>query len=414
MIALRCALQAGLGPEQLRGIAGGDDRARARRRARRPTSGRRRARRARRSTCCSSASSATSRRVRAASSAGPTRPSRSRSRGSPARSGTDGPHAPVFAAVLEELDAYERELAPPPPGQRFPLALRHIVHALIVARTPDVPLPALPGAPPPTRAAAGPDLSPRRRPAGSGRRPAGPAPARGARPRGGAGAVGARGRRRAGRRASRPRRATVGAAARQPHGGARGARHAGHAHGVWRPRTRDLEPAEHGARRRREADAHAAVALAAGRGGELQHGAVADLRLGQLVRVRARSGRARCRPAARPATAGDDEHGGGAWRRTYTTTGRRAARIPAAPLGPEGCPIAQRRRQPRFAREHGAGRSRAWPRTASSCARSRRTSRPGWTGCRGRAGTGSSSSASARCGSSTGSRSRSSARSRAA
>ena len=69
--------------------------------------------------------------------------------------GTDGPHASVFAAVLEELDAYERELAPPPPGQRFPLALRRLVHALIVARTPDVPLPALPGAPEPTRAAAG-------------------------------------------------------------------------------------------------------------------------------------------------------------------------------------------------------------------------------------------------------------------
>ena len=68
--------------------------------------------------------------------------------------GTDGHLAPVFSAVLEELDAYEAEIAPPPPGQRFPVALRRIVHALIVARTPDVPLPDLPGAPPPTRAEA--------------------------------------------------------------------------------------------------------------------------------------------------------------------------------------------------------------------------------------------------------------------
>jgi predicted TIM-barrel fold metal-dependent hydrolase len=68
--------------------------------------------------------------------------------------GTDGPLDDVFAAVLEALDRYEAELAPPPPGQRFPAATRHLVHALGVARTPDVPLPALPGAPPPTRAAA--------------------------------------------------------------------------------------------------------------------------------------------------------------------------------------------------------------------------------------------------------------------
>ena len=84
----------------------------------------------------------------------PTRPSRSGSRGSSCAVGTDGPHADVFAAVLEELDRYEAELAPPPPGQRFPVAMRHLVHALDVARTPDVPLPALPGAPPPTRAEA--------------------------------------------------------------------------------------------------------------------------------------------------------------------------------------------------------------------------------------------------------------------
>jgi hypothetical protein len=68
--------------------------------------------------------------------------------------GTDGPLAHVFAAVLEELDVYEDTLAPPPPGARFPVALRHVVHALVIARTPDVPLPPLPGAPPPTRAQA--------------------------------------------------------------------------------------------------------------------------------------------------------------------------------------------------------------------------------------------------------------------
>jgi predicted TIM-barrel fold metal-dependent hydrolase len=65
--------------------------------------------------------------------------------------GTDGPLASVHAAVLEQLDRYEAELEPPPPGQRFPVAARYMVHALCIARTPDVPLPALPGAPAPTR-----------------------------------------------------------------------------------------------------------------------------------------------------------------------------------------------------------------------------------------------------------------------
>jgi uncharacterized protein len=68
--------------------------------------------------------------------------------------GTDGPLADVHAAVLEQLDHYEAELAPPPPGVRFPVATRYLVHALCIARTPDVPLPALPDAPPPTRAEA--------------------------------------------------------------------------------------------------------------------------------------------------------------------------------------------------------------------------------------------------------------------
>jgi predicted TIM-barrel fold metal-dependent hydrolase len=68
--------------------------------------------------------------------------------------GTEGPLDDVFAAVLQSLDRYAEELAPPPPGLRFPAATRHLVHALGVARTPDVPLPALPDAPPPTRAEA--------------------------------------------------------------------------------------------------------------------------------------------------------------------------------------------------------------------------------------------------------------------
>jgi uncharacterized protein len=68
--------------------------------------------------------------------------------------GADGPLAHVHAAVLDALDRYEEGLAPPPPGQRFPSAVRHLVHALQVARTPDVPLPELPAAPAPTRAEA--------------------------------------------------------------------------------------------------------------------------------------------------------------------------------------------------------------------------------------------------------------------
>jgi uncharacterized protein len=69
--------------------------------------------------------------------------------------GDDGPHADVHAAVLASLDRYEAEWEPPPPGQRFPGSMRHLVHALNVARTPDVPLPDLPGAPQPTRSQAG-------------------------------------------------------------------------------------------------------------------------------------------------------------------------------------------------------------------------------------------------------------------
>ena len=65
--------------------------------------------------------------------------------------GDDGPHADVCAAVLEQLDLYREHLAPPPQGRPFPVASRFIVGALTIARTPDVPLPLRPDAPHPTR-----------------------------------------------------------------------------------------------------------------------------------------------------------------------------------------------------------------------------------------------------------------------
>jgi predicted TIM-barrel fold metal-dependent hydrolase len=68
--------------------------------------------------------------------------------------GDEHPHADVFAAVLELLDLYEENLAPPPPGRRFPISGRFLLAALNVARTPDVPLPPRPSAPHPTREAA--------------------------------------------------------------------------------------------------------------------------------------------------------------------------------------------------------------------------------------------------------------------
>jgi uncharacterized protein len=53
----------------------------------------------------------------------------------------DGPNARVFETVLELLDLYEANIAPPPPGRIFPPAGRFLLAALNIARTPDVPLP---------------------------------------------------------------------------------------------------------------------------------------------------------------------------------------------------------------------------------------------------------------------------------
>jgi uncharacterized protein len=65
--------------------------------------------------------------------------------------GDDGPHADLFAAVLEQLDLYREHIAPPVDGRPIPAASRLLVTALVIARTPDVPLPARPDAPHPTR-----------------------------------------------------------------------------------------------------------------------------------------------------------------------------------------------------------------------------------------------------------------------
>jgi predicted TIM-barrel fold metal-dependent hydrolase len=69
--------------------------------------------------------------------------------------GEDAEDAPVFAAVLELLDHYAANRdEPPTDGRPYPPAGRFMLTALAVARTPDVPLPERPQAPPPTRAEA--------------------------------------------------------------------------------------------------------------------------------------------------------------------------------------------------------------------------------------------------------------------
>src|SRR5690349_17828658 len=58
--------------------------------------------------------------------------------------GEDGDRAGVFAAVMGLLEAYEENLTTLEPGQRISPATRLLVAAMTVARTPDVPLPDLP------------------------------------------------------------------------------------------------------------------------------------------------------------------------------------------------------------------------------------------------------------------------------
>lgn len=54
---------------------------------------------------------------------------------------TEGDHAAVSAEVLHLLDLAERHHGDPPPGRGFPRSLQFVVSALVVARTPDVALP---------------------------------------------------------------------------------------------------------------------------------------------------------------------------------------------------------------------------------------------------------------------------------
>jgi hypothetical protein len=57
--------------------------------------------------------------------------------------GDDAPQAEVCAAVLDLLDTFDANMGPPVDGRPIPPAARLMVFALIVARTPDVPVPAL-------------------------------------------------------------------------------------------------------------------------------------------------------------------------------------------------------------------------------------------------------------------------------
>jgi predicted TIM-barrel fold metal-dependent hydrolase len=65
--------------------------------------------------------------------------------------GEDDPRAPHFASVLRLLDLYVENVGIVHDGRPYPPASRLLVSALAVARTPDVPVPELAEAPPPTR-----------------------------------------------------------------------------------------------------------------------------------------------------------------------------------------------------------------------------------------------------------------------
>jgi uncharacterized protein len=68
--------------------------------------------------------------------------------------GEDDPQATHFASVLRLLDLFFEYLAPPTDSRPIPLAGRLLVSALTVARTPDVPVPELEDAPAPTQSEA--------------------------------------------------------------------------------------------------------------------------------------------------------------------------------------------------------------------------------------------------------------------
>jgi len=65
--------------------------------------------------------------------------------------GQDGDRPELFGAVLGLLETYEEHVMPVREGLRIHPAARLLLFAVTVARTPDVPLPDLPDAPPPTR-----------------------------------------------------------------------------------------------------------------------------------------------------------------------------------------------------------------------------------------------------------------------
>jgi hypothetical protein len=148
---MRMAFQAGLTPDQLRGVMGGqmeqvlagEPRLELGPPPGRAAEGARPADRARRHPPHDRDGRAFVR---------PTSRSRSLWRGSPAQVGDDAPQAEVCSAVLELLDQFDENLAPPEEGRPIPAAARLLVFALIVARTPDVPIPALPDLPHATRA----------------------------------------------------------------------------------------------------------------------------------------------------------------------------------------------------------------------------------------------------------------------
>jgi uncharacterized protein len=68
--------------------------------------------------------------------------------------GEDDPHHAHFSSVLRLVDLFDEHVAPPVDGRRYHPAVRLVFAAMAVARTPDVPVPDLAAAPPATREAA--------------------------------------------------------------------------------------------------------------------------------------------------------------------------------------------------------------------------------------------------------------------